>query len=57
MRTPINPQTTLRGPIVLGSMRVNRGVCIGSHFHNNTYMHEQTIVIHQEEVPKLVYSL
>ncbi len=31
---------------------------IGSHFHKNAYMHEQTTIgIHKEEVPKLVNTL
>ncbi len=34
------------------------GVRIGSHFYKNAYMHEQTTIgIHEEEVPKLVYTL
>ncbi len=33
------------------------GVHIGSHFNKNAYMHEQTTIgIHEEEVPKLVYT-
>ena len=32
-------------------------VRIGSHFHTNAYMHEQTTIgIHKEEVPRLVYN-
>ncbi len=34
------------------------GVRIGSHLNRNTFMHEQTTIgIHEEEVPKLVYTL
>ncbi len=41
-------------------MRTTRcdSVRIGSHFHKNAYMHEQTTIgIHKKEVPKLVYTL
>ncbi len=34
------------------------GVSIGSHLNRNAFMHKQTtIAIHEEEVPKLVYTL
>ncbi len=42
------------------SMRTPRcdGIHIGSIFHKNAYMHEQTTIgIHKVEVPKLVYTL
>ena len=44
----------------LDPMRTPRcdGVRIGSNFHKNAYMHEQTTIgIHEEEVSKLVYTL
>ena len=35
------------------------GVRIGSHLNTNAFMHDKqtTIGIHEEEVPKLVYTL